>query len=88
VKNLVDLNARPDDGFSLCKELKGNNNKLKCYEAVGEQIATLRNDQQSRSAMCEHAEAGYTDVCLFGARVTTLIPPALQKLNVENFGSN
>jgi len=86
VKNLVDLNARPDDGFSLCKELRGNNNKLKCYEAVGEQIATLKNDQQSRSALCEHAEAGYLDVCLFGARVTSLIPPALEKLNAANYG--
>jgi hypothetical protein len=86
VKNLIDLNARPGDGFSLCKELRGNNNKLKCYEAVGEQIGTLRNDQASRSALCEDAEAGYTDVCLFGARVTSLIPPSLQKLNVEAYG--
>jgi hypothetical protein len=87
VKNLVDLNARPEDGFALCKKLSGEANKVKCYEAVGEQIGTLRNDSESRSALCEKAEPAFFDTCLFGARVTSVIPAALKKLNAEAFGS-
>jgi hypothetical protein len=88
VKNLVDLNARPEDGFALCKKLSGEANKVKCYEAVGEQIGTLRNDSASRSALCEKSEPAFFDVCLFGARVTSVIPSALKKLNAEAFGAS
>jgi hypothetical protein len=82
VKNFIDLNARPGDGLTLCRELKGDANKMKCYEAVGEQIGTLRNDTESRRALCTPSEPAYLDACLFGARVTAAIPPLLRKLNI------
>ena len=88
VKNLVDLNARPEDGFALCKMLKFESNKVKCYEAVGEQIGTLRNDSGSRTALCEKSEPAFFDVCLFGARVTSVIPATLKKLNETAFGAS
>jgi hypothetical protein len=81
VKNLVDLNARAGDGLSLCRELSGEANKMKCYEAVGEQIATLRNDTELRRALCTQSEPAYLDACFFGARVTTEEPKLLRELN-------
>jgi hypothetical protein len=81
VKNFVDLNARASDGLSFCKLVEGQFNKLKCYEAVGEEIGTLRNDTGSRKQLCTGAETDYLDACLFGARVSPDIPPALFRLN-------
>ena len=85
VKNFVDLNARPGDGFAFCKTLAGEANKLKCYEAVGEQIGTLRNEMMARRSACMDAEPAYLDACLFGARVGSA-PPALMKLNARTAG--
>ena len=85
VKNFVDLNARASDGLSLCRELFGEGNKMKCYEAVGEQIGTLKNDADSRRALCQPSEPGYIAACLFGARVTTEAPDLLVKLNAAAY---
>ncbi len=85
VKNFVDLNARPGDGFNFCKTLDGDANKMKCYEAVGEQIGTLRNDLEGRKLMCMPAEAKYLDACLFGARVGSS-PQLLTSLNAKATG--
>jgi hypothetical protein len=85
VKNFVDLNARASDGLSLCKELFGEANKMKCYEAVGEQIGTLKNDAEPRRALCQPSEPGYLAACLFGARVTTEAPELLVKLNAAAY---
>ena len=81
VKSFVNMNARAEDGVSFCKELKGEPNKLKCYEAVGEQIGTLRNETSQRSALCESAEAAYKSACLYGARVGPK-PPTLDRLDL------
>ncbi len=81
VKNFVDLNARASDGLSFCKAVDGDANKMKCYEAVGEEIGTLRNDAESRKNLCIGSEAAYLNACLFGARVIGSEPPPLIKLN-------
>ena len=83
VKNFIDLNARANDGLSFCRKLSGLANKLKCYEAVGEEVGTLRNDSEGRRALCQPAEPAYLDACLFGARVSTFEPPFLTKINAE-----
>ena len=85
VKNFVDLNARPTDGFDFCKTLDGDDNKMKCYEAVGEQIGTLQNDMEGRRKLCEPSEAAYVAACLFGARVGAA-PERLTKLNMSASG--
>lgn len=87
VKNFVDLNAKAADGFAFCKTLDGDSNKMKCYEAVGEQIGTLRNDAEGRRAMCADAEAAFRDACYFGARVSPTAPELLAKLNASQAGS-
>ena len=80
-KSLINKNARAEDGIALCKELTDTNQKLKCYEAVGEMVATLRNDNDTRQALCKTSETGYTDACEFGARISLRPPDALAKLN-------
>jgi hypothetical protein len=86
VKNFVDLNARADDGLSFCRKLTGEANKMKCYEAVGEEIGTLRNESGPRRVLCEPAEPAYLEACLFGARVSGVEPKPLAKLNAAASG--
>jgi hypothetical protein len=88
VKNLIDLNAKPSDGMALCRELTSPASKVKCYEAVGEQIATLRNDLPARRAECSPSESVYLDTCLFGARVTADVPPLLKEVNRDAYGGS
>jgi len=83
VKNFIDLNARANDGLSFCRKVTREENKIKCYEAVGEEIGTLRNDSAGRTALCATAEPLYLDACLFGARVSGFEPPLLAKLNAQ-----
>jgi hypothetical protein len=81
VKNFVDLNGRYSDGMRFCTELTRENDKMKCYEAVGEQIAALEAKETGRRAACSTAERSYVDVCLYGARVLASAPPALFRIN-------
>jgi hypothetical protein len=80
-KSFVNRNARPDEGIALCHDITAPDGKLKCYEAVGEMIATLRNDNDQRQALCKGSDAAYLDACLFGARVAFQPPEALARLN-------
>ena len=75
VKNIVDLNARPSEGISLCRDVSLTSGKLMCYVAVGEQVAFLAPDLETRRSMCASSEAAMMNACLFGARVKT-DPPA------------
>ena len=86
VKNFIDLNAKAGDGLLLCRELTSESNKIKCYEAVGEEVGTLRSDTAARRTMCAPSEPVYLDACLFGARVISETPPLLQKLIMEASG--
>ncbi len=86
VKNLVDLNARAADGVAFCAQLAGEANKMKCYEAVGEQVGTLRNELPERRKLCQQSEPAYLDACLFGARVGTFAPEALARINAAASG--
>jgi len=70
VKNFIDLTARADDGIAYCRALTGSANRLKCYEAVGEEIATLHGDARGREAACAEVAAAYRGACRYGARLT------------------
>lgn len=71
VKNFIDLTAKPGDGIAYCRSVTGSPNRLKCYEAVGEQIATLRNDMTQREAACAEVPEMYRAACRSGARLTS-----------------
>ena len=70
VKNFIDLTARSEDGIAYCRDLTGSPNRLKCYEAVGEEIATLKSDVRGREAGCAAVAAAYRGACRYGARLT------------------
>lgn len=80
VKNLIDLNARPDDGMAFCKAISGESNKQMCYAAVGEQILVLEPDLERRRAACGSSELAYRSACLYGASVNRELPSRLEQV--------
>jgi len=74
VKNFIDLTAKPADGIAYCRSVTGAANQRQCYEAVGEQIGTLRSKATEREAACGPVAADYRDACRYGARLTS-VPP-------------
>lgn len=77
VKNFVDLTARTEDGFAFCRRAPGRGNKLKCYEAVGEQIAVLEGRPEERAARCRQSDRAFEEACRFGARLNARPPAGL-----------
>jgi hypothetical protein len=75
VKNFIDLDAHASSGLALCRDIPDVNSKYVCYSAVGEQIQVLATDDQGRRSMCTSAEVEYLDACLYGARVSGVVPP-------------
>lgn len=75
-KNLVDLGAQADDGFTYCRAVSGTRNKLRCYHAIGEQVATLKADLNQRAELCTHAESAYREACRGGAGLAA-VPAAM-----------
>ena len=69
VKNFIDLEARAEDGLSLCRNLPAAESKAICYQAVGEQVLVLYPDTEKRRSACGAAETAYLDACLYGARL-------------------
>jgi hypothetical protein len=69
VKNFIDLTAKAEDGIAYCQSVKGEPNRLKCYEAVGEEIGTLRNEPTAREAGCAPVPEAYRRACRYGARL-------------------
>jgi hypothetical protein len=43
--------------------------KAMCYRGLGEEIATLVADNDTRAALCAEAEAEYVESCRRGARL-------------------
>lgn len=82
VKNVVDRNASASDGLSFCNVLRGEFNKLKCFQAVGEEISAIRNDSTGRRALCNvPGDEDHLEACLYGAGVISTAPMTLARLN-------
>ena len=78
VKNFIDLTARTDDAFEFCRAVESPSAKLKCYEAIGEEVAVLRNEEEQRAELCGRSEGeAYERACLWGARVLRIKPSGL-----------
>lgn len=80
VKNFIDLEARPEDGMAMCRDVPENTGKTLCYNAVGEQIMILQPDVEKRRALCAAAESEFVDVCGYGARLAVQAPASLVTL--------
>jgi hypothetical protein len=76
-KNRVEDNAKFESGMTFCRLVPSRDGKLRCYEAVGEEVASLSAVVTERERMCAAAEPGYPDACLYGARVRPTPPPGL-----------
>ncbi len=70
VKNFIDLTARTESAFDFCRRVE-DENKPRCYEAIGEEIGVLKSSQEDRREMCSGSEGDHLDSCLYGARVVT-----------------
>lgn len=78
VKNVVDVTARIEDGFAFCAIVPEDEGKRRCYEAVGEQVSVIADEEQERASMCAVVGTNYADDCRRGAgvRTTALRPSA------------
>ncbi len=77
VKNFVDVTSNPDDGLAFCREVPGEANRLKCHEAVGEELMVLYHDVNQRIPVCDRAAPEGRDACRYGARIVLVPPPGL-----------
>ena len=77
VKNIIDLNARSEDGMAMCRDVTAPGSKAECYSAVGEEIWVLDPTTEGRTRLCSTAEAAYLESCLYGARVKASAPQIL-----------
>jgi len=76
-KNLIEVTAKPSDGMALCKLVTRDGWKIRCYEAVGEEIASVTDERAERTKLCTEAEPAFVRACEFGARLTPTRPPGL-----------
>lgn len=76
-KNLVEDGAKPSAGMAFCRLVTQANWKMRCYEAVGEEIASVSGVPADREKMCLEAEEPYRPGCRFGARILATRPPGL-----------
>ena len=77
VKNFIDLEARPQDGMAMCRDVPDAAGKTLCYDAVGEQVLILEPDAEKRRLICDTAEPEFVDVCGYGARLAMQAPDEL-----------
>ncbi len=67
VKNFIDVTADAADGVRFCKEVPGEKNRERCWQAVGEQIQVLRAaNLEARAADCATTGQGEA-ICRRGA---------------------
>jgi hypothetical protein len=76
-KNFVDLTATTDAAFAFCRMVPEEPGRLKCHEAVGEEIGILAADAAERERMCAASDPRYLPACRFGARLVPTPPPGL-----------
>ncbi|MBA2564892.1 MAG: hypothetical protein H0V09_05665 [Gemmatimonadetes bacterium] len=77
VKNFVDLTATTESAFAFCAKVPSGPSRMKCHEALGEQIGILKSDLSERSILCDRSERGYVEACRFGARLIQERPAGL-----------
>jgi hypothetical protein len=69
VKNFIDVTSKAESGLNFCPQVPGQANRMKCYEAVGEEIWALTANDSHREALCGKTEGDANDACRYGARL-------------------
>ncbi|HEX2091881.1 MAG TPA: hypothetical protein VHG28_05730 [Longimicrobiaceae bacterium] len=67
--NMLNVTARAEDGLAYCREVTGEENKTRCYRAIGEQLLVLEDGIEGREAACRGAEPEHVEACRRGARL-------------------
>jgi hypothetical protein len=65
----VDWTSEAESGLAFCRVVDDPGHKAMCYRGLGEEIATLVADNDTRAALCAEAEAEYVESCRRGARL-------------------
>lgn len=81
VKAITDWTGRPDPGHAFCALVDAGPARVRCFEALGEQIGVMVGDPEGRRASCSAAPGRYADVCQYGARVVAEKPALLRELD-------
>ena len=69
VKGFVDWTSDAESGLTFCRVVDDPGHKAMCYRGLGEEIATLVADDETRASLCAEAEEGYVESCRRGARL-------------------
>lgn len=71
VKAFVDWTARAESGLDFCRVIEDDQNyKSMCYKGLGEEIAALIADHETRASLCAQAEDEFVATCRQGAQLT------------------
>ncbi len=76
-KNFIDVTSIPADGVAFCRKVPDGDNRLKCFQAIGEELAVLYSDRDRRVGGCASLKAGDLHACQFGAGLAPAPPPDL-----------
>ena len=70
VKAFVDWTARAESGLDFCHVIEDDQDyKSMCYKGLGEEIATLVADHETRASLCAQAEESFVATCRQGAQL-------------------
>lgn len=78
-KAVIDWAGDPADGMAFCGDVEGEQNRVFCHQAVGQQIAVIVADQARGRELCEEAEDRDQQACLWGAGLLTERPAFLNE---------
>ena len=68
ILNFIDVTWKLDQALAFCQRV-ATEYKGQCYEGIGQQIAALHLDQESRGRECARVEAAYVDACKTAAQI-------------------
>ena len=83
-KAVIDWAGQPEDGLAFCRSVQGDDNRIRCYQAVGQQIGVIVPDEARGRALCAEADGAEEQACLFGATLVADMPPELRSLMERN----
>jgi len=70
VKAFVDWTARAKSGLDFCRVIEDEQDyKSMCYKGLGEEIAALIADHETRASLCAQAEDEFVTTCRQGAHL-------------------
>jgi hypothetical protein len=76
-KAAIDWSGEPRDGIVLCSRVKGEESRLLCFEAVGEQIGMITPGRKPGERICAAMTGREEQACLYGARLLSERPEFL-----------